>query len=322
MSTDNKTLADVQPGGKVMLGDQMPPLPASSAHCPATGEPLFSVAKMKLYAQAVLSAQPSPGGQGDALELLEAYDRAVEDLSAERSDGWNEDNRRPQLEADVAELRAELVEALAASQPVGEPVAEAWIVVKQHVWDHGDDGRPTLAYLWPSEFERRVYPSFEAASAFIKEGDWPLGFVAMQIQAPPAQSVDLGARPIDTAPRDGTMVRLLVQFEENATEDTAEPAWTIGACNNDNVGEDERIGWQFAGWCWAHDHFTEGKGTPVGWLPLVGAEQAVDLGAAIKAAFPLLTDYGLHHPQCCAYKLIDERHRLHNFIDSKAVRNG
>lgn len=51
-------------------------------------------------------------------------------------------------------------------------------------------------------------------------------------------------------------------------------------------------------------------------------EQAVDLAAAIKAAFPLLTDYGLHHSQCCAYKLIDERHRLHNFIDRQAVGNG
>lgn len=71
------------------------------------------------------AVQPSPGGQGDTLELLEAYDQAVEDLSAERSDGWNEDNRRPQLEADVAELRAELVAALAARQSVGEPVAEA-----------------------------------------------------------------------------------------------------------------------------------------------------------------------------------------------------
>lgn len=50
--------------------------------------------------------------------------------------------------------------------------------------------------------------------------------------------------------------------------------------------------------------------------PLAPPAQAVDLGAAIKAAFPLLTDYGLHHSQCCAYKLIDERHRLHNLIDS------
>ena len=48
----------------------------------------------------------------------------------------------------------------------------------------------------------------------------------------------------------------------------ADPAATIGACNDDNVPDDQRAGWQFAGWCWSHDHFTEGKGTPVGWLPM------------------------------------------------------
>ena len=75
-------------------------------------------------------------------------------------------------------------------------------------------------------------------------------------------------RPMATAPRDGTMVRLLVEFTDHATED-AETAPTIGACDDDNVPEDERVGWQFAGWCWSHDHFTEGKGTPVGWLPML-----------------------------------------------------
>ncbi len=72
-------------------------------------------------------------------------------------------------------------------------------------------------------------------------------------------------RDMATAPRDGTMVQLLVEFDENATEDTDGPAPTIGANNFDNDGEDR---WQFAGWCWSHDHFTEGKGTPVGWLPI------------------------------------------------------
>lgn len=79
------------------------------------------------------------------------------------------------------------------------------------------------------------------------------------------------ARPMDTAPCDGTMVRLLVQFDDHATEDTEGPAWTIGACNDDNMGDAERVGWQFAGWCWTHDHFNEGKGTPVGWLPMIDA---------------------------------------------------
>ena len=70
-------------------------------------------------------------------------------------------------------------------------------------------------------------------------------------------------RPMDTAPRDGSMLRLLVRFEDHATEDTTEPAPTIGA-----YSEGAEC-WQFAGWCWTHDHFTEGKGTPVGWLPML-----------------------------------------------------
>lgn len=74
-----------------------------------------------------------------------------------------------------------------------------------------------------------------------------------------------GWRDIATAPRDGTMLRLLVEFEDHSTED-ADQAPTIGANNFDNDGEDR---WQLAGWCWSHDHFTEGKGVPVGWLPML-----------------------------------------------------
>ncbi len=74
-------------------------------------------------------------------------------------------------------------------------------------------------------------------------------------------------RDMATAPRDGTMLRLLVEFTEHSTED-ADQAPTIGANNFDNDGEDR---WQFAGWCWSHDHFVEGKGEPVGWLPMIEA---------------------------------------------------
>lgn len=72
------------------------------------------------------------------------------------------------------------------------------------------------------------------------------------------------ARPMDTAPRDGTLVRLLVEFSEHDVEDSEGPHWTIGAWPGEG---DENSDWQFAGWCWSHDHFTEGKGTPIGWLP-------------------------------------------------------
>lgn len=132
MSTD-KTLADVQPGGRVRLGDAIPsPLfdlreaAQHVLHCAdcggdyncgrpmidalttlgimkKTGRGLWSVNARA--AQAVvdaLSAQPSPGGQGDAL-------KALDDLAAFCSDDTATVDRH------VAVIRA----ALAASQPVG-----------------------------------------------------------------------------------------------------------------------------------------------------------------------------------------------------------
>lgn len=78
-------------------------------------------------------------------------------------------------------------------------------------------------------------------------------------------------RGMATAPRDGTMVRLLVEFTEHATDD-ADQAPTIGANNFENDGEDR---WQFAGWCWSHDHFTEGKGEPIGWLPMLDEPRCI-----------------------------------------------
>lgn len=67
-----------------------------------------------------------------------------------------------------------------------------------------------------------------------------------------------------TALPDGTMLRLLVEFEDHSTED-ADQAPAIGANNFDNDEIDE---WKFAGYCWTHDHFVDGKGNPVGWLPM------------------------------------------------------
>ena len=72
-------------------------------------------------------------------------------------------------------------------------------------------------------------------------------------------------RAVDVAPKDGSMLWLLVDYDqgEHPLED-APQTWTIGFNNLDNTGDDE---WQFAGWNWSQDHFTEGKGTVIGWLP-------------------------------------------------------
>jgi hypothetical protein len=79
------------------------------------------------------------------------------------------------------------------------------------------------------------------------------------------------ALPVEAAPRDGTTLMLLVDYSaeeaDHPLEDTAGLAWTIGHNNFDNDEEDV---WKFAGWCWTHDHYTQGRGRVIGWLPLRG----------------------------------------------------
>lgn len=75
---------------------------------------------------------------------------------------------------------------------------------------------------------------------------------------------------IKDAPRDSTMLRLLVDYSGDeachALEDSDQPSVTIGFNQFDHTGEDE---WFIAGWNWQQDRFTQGHGTPIGWMPLL-----------------------------------------------------
>lgn len=74
-------------------------------------------------------------------------------------------------------------------------------------------------------------------------------------------------RPVETAPRDGRLLRPLVDY---SGEDSLNPlsdagiAWTVGCNCFDNNEEDD---WLMAGWNWTHDFFCEGRGRVIGWLP-------------------------------------------------------
>lgn len=73
---------------------------------------------------------------------------------------------------------------------------------------------------------------------------------------------------IETAPKTGILLLLLVVQEQgaqssNPTEDDL-AFRTIGHNNFDNDGEDR---WQFAGWNWENDYWTEGRGNPIKWMP-------------------------------------------------------
>lgn len=63
------------------------------------------------------------------------------------------------------------------------------------------------------------------------------------------------------APKDGQLLLLLVEPENHPTED-ATLCRTVGSNNLDDDFVDE---WRFAGWCWSHDHYTQGTGRVVAW---------------------------------------------------------
>lgn len=88
---------------------------------------------------------------------------------------------------------------------------------------------------------------------------------ALSTDRAPAVSEEAGWQPIETAPRDGTILELVVDCSvgDHPLND-ATLSCTIGFNNFDNDDEDD---WNFAGWCWTHDHFTDGKGRVVAWRP-------------------------------------------------------
>jgi hypothetical protein len=73
------------------------------------------------------------------------------------------------------------------------------------------------------------------------------------------------ALPMDSAPKNNTLVCLLVDYTDgdHPLEDTQQ-AWTIGFNNFEDSEIDE---WQFAGWSWSQDCFCEGRGRVIGWAP-------------------------------------------------------
>ncbi|WP_188241363.1 hypothetical protein [Stenotrophomonas maltophilia] len=176
MSSDNKTLADVQPGGRVRLGDQAERAKfeawvknhVSSLARAADGDYAsnFTHALWSAW-QAALSAQPSPGGQ-DALftEELGELRRLVPSV-----------NQKQALDAAIA--------ALAARQPVGEPIT---VEAVAEIFNHPEYGLSINWLLENGIGELQVGDVLMVSDRAITDEDGS-GEV---YTAPPAQAVDLG----------------------------------------------------------------------------------------------------------------------------------
>lgn len=73
-------------------------------------------------------------------------------------------------------------------------------------------------------------------------------------------------KDVSNAPKDGTILRLLVNPDRNeftAFDDSLTPFETIGFNNLENTEEDR---WEFAGWDWSQDCFITGRGEVIGWM--------------------------------------------------------
>lgn len=177
MTNDNKPLADVQPGGRVRLGDQAA-LKRLHAHLTAYPPPCNPEDVAVLGA--ALSAQPSPGGQGDAL-----HDAVGRIFGCDGS---------PWRTRDVATVLREYA-AIAARQPVGEPadaIDRIALLLYLRSCNRRADGMPMQEWGPMDEhlkdYYRRDARNYEALR---NTALWPAG--RENYAAPTAQAVDLGA---------------------------------------------------------------------------------------------------------------------------------
>ncbi|WP_285317440.1 hypothetical protein [Stenotrophomonas maltophilia group sp. Smal35] len=114
MSNDIKTLADAQPGGRVRLGDA----PERCRECRHTTFEEHPDGHICVHCKLIVAAQPSPGGQGDALAMIQRYDDACIAFTLSVTDERCDDTKRRELRRAVTAARNEVVFALAARQPV------------------------------------------------------------------------------------------------------------------------------------------------------------------------------------------------------------
>lgn len=181
MSNDKTTLAGVQPGGMVRLGDR-----AEKARFEAflSRNPLTALCAGTAWEvwQAALAAQPSPGGQGVGVSISDD-DRAVlqrlqDALPTAGINGWAKG---------VEVLERLLRDSLAARQPVGsEPITvEAVATVRRN-----SDGDRYIEWLTEGGIgDLEVGDALMVSDRPITDEDGSGEVFA----APPAQAVDLGA---------------------------------------------------------------------------------------------------------------------------------
>lgn len=162
--------------------------------------------------------------------------------------------------------QANIVEALKQARALARQAAEPGEPVAWYAVDEvGNDNFATSIY--ESENKGLLVARCNQNGQYPWQGPAIIRGLVANKTAAPAPSAPGGWQPIETAPKDGTLVFLLISTADDeqftAMEDS-NPSRTVGAyfCDLDPPC------WQFAGWSWEQDRHMNGIGTPIRWQPL------------------------------------------------------
>lgn len=260
MTTDKTpaTLATVKHGGCVQLGDwpwpEIDAILADAYSAGAEGLPFGGIAR-RAAVRAALAAQPSPGGQGDA--LLREVSAQLESLDCGACIG---------SDAPMEDLHGRIAAHLAARQPVGSEEA--------HV-------------LPPLATERMLdvgWPYGEVIDAnFDRQG----AYADLVAAAPPAQAVDLGTGVKAIAAErerqlqaEGFTRDSDRQYQRGELAKAATAYVQLAAMDLAAGGTRDHIAWHgpAAVWPWA----------PEWWKPVDARHDLVRAGALIAAQIDLI----------------------------------
>lgn len=197
MTTDNKTLAEAQPGGRVRLGDALPPTPPTDYNAYSDGsEPLYTAEQMREYAGAALAARQPVGKtfQAGVTEWMgQCFLPSLYSNMTERGDRLLEEVLELLQAHGYDSARAPTLVDYVFARPVGEPAQEVggvMVTLAGYCWVAGLDmhaaGDAELARINEPDVMAKIRAKQEAKSAL--HFDTPLPGIV----APPAQAVERG----------------------------------------------------------------------------------------------------------------------------------
>lgn len=130
----------------------------------------------------------------------------------------------------------------------------------------GDEWWPTYKPIWMDRAASALTFMRETIQGELAATGADLTLTRAQEAPRPAAEPVAHWSDMATAPKDGTMLRLLVnpdQEEFTAFDDSLTPFETIGFNNLADTTEDR---WEFVGWDWQQDCFITGRGEVIGWM--------------------------------------------------------